>query len=116
MKKLFLILTGLLAFVPAGWCGYVEKEDTNTDTNYIAEPVLPQGTRSMQKMEGDYPYYGNVPEEMLPYRNIQPYYRYWLMRLPFRGPGRDHPDPPGLKSLKVGLLSPPPYGPEAVRG
>jgi branched-chain amino acid transport system substrate-binding protein len=114
MKKLFPILTGLLALAPAGWCAYVEKQDTNT--NYVAEPVLPPGTRSVQKPEGDYPYYGNVPDEMLPYRNIQPYYRYWLTRLNFYGPGRDYPAPPDLKSLKVGLLSPPPYGPEAMRG
>jgi branched-chain amino acid transport system substrate-binding protein len=121
MKKLLLIMTGLLAVAPAGWCAYVEKEDTNT--NFIAEPILPPGTPPAQKSAGDYPfyggdypYYGNVPEEMLPYRNIEPYYRYWLTRLPFRGPGRDYPDPPDLKSLKIGLLSPPPYGPEAVRG
>jgi len=64
----------------------------------------------------EYPYYGNAPADMLPYRNIEPYYRYWLTRLPFRGPGRDYPDPTNLTSLKVGLLSPPPYGPEAKRG
>ena len=123
MKKLFLIMTGLLTLVPAGWCGYEEKEDTTPSTNFIAEPVLPPGTPPAQKSEGgypfyggDYPFYGNVPEEMLPYRNIEPSYRYWLTRLPFRGPGSDYPDPPGLKSLKIGLLSPPPYGPEAVRG
>ena len=53
---------------------------------------------------------------MLPYRNIEPYYRYWLTRLNFNGPGRDYPAPPDLKTLRVGLLSPAPYGPEAVRG
>ena len=123
MKKLFLVLTGLLALAPAGWCAYEEKEDTTPNTNFIAEPVLPAGTRPAQKSEGDYPFYGgnypfygNVPEEMLPYRNIEPYYRYWLTRLPFYGPGRDYPAPPDLKTLRVGLLSPPPYGPEAVRG
>ena len=121
MKKLCLILTGLLAIVPVGWCAYADKEDTNT--NYIAEPVLPQGTPAAQKTGGgypcyggDYPFYGNVPEEMLPYRNIEPYYRYWLTRLNFNGPGRDYPAPPDLKTLRVGLLSPAPYGPEAVRG
>jgi branched-chain amino acid transport system substrate-binding protein len=115
MKHIFLILVGLLALAPVGWCQYVGKEDKNT--NYVVEPVLQPGTSSVQKArEGDYLYYGNVPDELLPYRNIEPYYRYWLTRLPFRGPGRDYPDPPNLKSLKVGLLSPPPYGPEAVRG
>ncbi|HWI59748.1 MAG TPA: ABC transporter substrate-binding protein, partial [Bacillota bacterium] len=63
-----------------------------------------------------YPYYGNTPEEMLPYKGMEPYHRYWLSRLPFRGPGADYADPPNLKSLKVGLLSPSPYGPEAARG
>jgi branched-chain amino acid transport system substrate-binding protein len=116
MKKLFLILTGLLAFVPASWCAYVEKEDTSINTNYIVEPVLPSGTPAAQQPAGAYPYYGCVPDEMLPYRNITPFYQYWLTRLPFWGPGKDYPDPSGLKSLRVGLLSPPPYGPEAVRG
>lgn len=67
---------------------------------------------SLQK----YPYYGNTPEEMIPYKGVEPYYRYWLTRLPFRGPGADYPDPPNLKSLKVGLLSAAPYGPEGARG
>jgi branched-chain amino acid transport system substrate-binding protein len=114
MKKLCLILINMLAVVPAGWCAYADKEDTNT--NYIAEPVLPQCAPAAQQPAGDYPYYGNVPDEMLPYRNIKPFYQYWLTRLPFRGPGKDYPDPTGLKTLRIGLLSPPPYGPEAVRG
>jgi branched-chain amino acid transport system substrate-binding protein len=95
--------------------GHTDKADTNT--NYAAEPILAPGTPARQKSSpGEYPYYGNAPDELLPYRNIEPYYRYWLTRLPFRGPGRDYPAPPDLKSLKVGLLSPPPYGPEARRG
>lgn len=63
-----------------------------------------------------YPYYGNTPDEMLPYKGLEPYHRYWLTRLPFRGPGAEYPDPPNLKSLKVGLLSPALYGPEGARG
>jgi branched-chain amino acid transport system substrate-binding protein len=93
---------------------YQDKPDTN---RYTVEPLLPKDAPSAQSLaEGDYPYYGNAPGELLPYRNIEPYYRYWLTRLPFRGPGRDYPDPPNLKALKIGLLSPPPYGTEAVRG
>ena len=34
-----IILAGLLAIAPVGWCDYVEKPDTNT--NYVAEPILP---------------------------------------------------------------------------
>ena len=67
----------------------------DTYTNYIAEPVLPPGTPAAQKSGdgypfygGDYPFYGNVPEEMLPYRNIEPYYRYWLTRLTFQRAGQ----------------------------
>ncbi len=107
-------LLGLLFVLPSARAQYQDKPDTNS---YTVEPLLPAGTPSVQKLqEGDYPYYGNCPAEMLPYRNIQPYYKYWETRLPFRGPGCDYPDPANLKSLRVGLLSPPPYGPEAVRG
>src|SRR4051794_2174522 len=70
----------------------------------------------LPQMETHYPYYGNTPDEMIPFKGIEPYYRYWVTRLPFRGPGKDYPDPPDLKSLKIGLLSPAPYGPEGARG
>jgi len=112
-----LILTGaiLLWSASAVYSAYVGKDDNIT--NYPAEPVLAPGTPAAAlQQEGDYPYYGNAPAELLPYRNIVPYYRYWLTRLPFRGPGRDYPPPADLNSLKIGLLSPAPYGPEAARG
>ncbi len=109
----WLTLLGSLLLVLPVSAQYRDKPDTNT---YTVEPMLPAGTPSAQKTEGAYPYYGNAPAELVPYRNVEPYYKYWLERLPFRGPGRDYADPPNLKSLKVGLLSPPPYGPEAVRG
>src|ERR1035441_10949680 len=102
MNKIPLILLGLLAFVSPGAAQYKYTDKTDTNTNYPAEPILPPGAASVQKPDdGDYPYYGNAPDELLPYRNIQPYYRYWLTRLPFRGPGKDYPDPPNLKSLKI---------------
>ena len=57
-------LLGLLALAsPVRGAQYVDKPDTNS--NYVAEPVLPPGTKSVQKQEGDYPYYGNAPAEML---------------------------------------------------
>ncbi len=115
MKKPFLIFAALWLAAAVGWCdGYPEKLDSNT--NHLLEPILPAGAGANLLVEGDYPYYGNVPVEMRPYRNIVPHFRYWLTRLPFRGPGRDYPDPPGLSSLKIGLLSPPNYGTEAKRG
>jgi len=63
-----------------------------------------------------YPYYGNTPEELIPFRGVEPYFRYWTKRLPFRGPGRDYPDPKDLKALRVGILSPNRQGPEGARG
>lgn len=114
LSKHWLALLGSLLLIVPATAQYRDKPDTN---NYTAEPMLPAGTPSVQKQtEGTYPYYGNAPADMLPYRNIEPYYKYWLERLPFRGPGKDYADPPNLKSLKVGLLSPPPYGTEAIRG
>jgi len=105
----------LFAGTPLGRCAYVDKDDTNF--NATAEPILKPGASSiLTSQPGEYPYYGNAPADMLPYRNIEPFYRYWLTRLPFRGPGRDYADPTNLTSLKVGLLSPPPYGLEAKRG
>ena len=45
----------------------------------------------LPQMSKQYPYYGNTPDEMIPYKGVEPYYRYWITRLPFRGPGRDYP-------------------------
>lgn len=82
-----------------------------------SEVCLPLSDNPVPPIEAkEYPYYGNTPDEMIPYKGVEPYFRYWLTRLPFRGPGRDYPDPPGLKSLKIGLLSPASYGPEGARG
>jgi ABC-type branched-subunit amino acid transport system substrate-binding protein len=54
-----------------------------------------------------YPYYAGLPEELWPYKSIVPYDRFFITRLPFRGPGRNYPPPPDLKSLKIGLLDSP---------
>ncbi len=115
MKTILHAGLSLLLLLSTALAQYRDKPDLNT--NYTVEPVLPAGTPSAQsKVEGEYPYYGNAPDELLPYRNVVPYYRYWLTRLPFRGPGRDYSPPPNLKSLKIGLLSPAPNGSEAQRG
>lgn len=98
------------------WGAYLERApSTNAEPD---ERVLPQGATAAAPGTADfsYPYYGNTPPEMIPFREIEPHARYWTTRLPFRGPGRDYPDPIGLKSLRVGLLSPAPYGPEGARG
>ncbi len=116
MKPVLFVLLSLLA-APLGRAAYEEK-DPPKQLNLEDKP--PAGVRQLPPRAGTnedrYPYYGNVPEGMVPFHTIEPYYRYWTTRLPFRGPGRDYPDPPDLKSLKVGLLSPPSYGPEGARG
>lgn len=96
----------------------IEKED-----GCVSKPLSPEDIRNAAKTnqaaaaQADlYPYYANTPDEMIPFRGVEPYYRYWTTRLPFRGPGADYPDPPDLKSLKIGLLSPANYGPEGARG
>ena len=53
------------------------------------------------------PAYGQTPPELVPYnRSIQPYRRFYLTPPEFRGPGRELPDPPGLKTVRIGLLAP----------
>ena len=101
------LVIGTLSLV-AGETGPL-KAGTRAVTNAPTQP-------SAASVGAKYPYYADTPEEMIPYRNIEPYYRYFTTRQPFLGPGRDYPDPPDLKSLKVGLLSPPNYGSEGGRG
>jgi len=116
--KLHLILT-LLIVLPTGILADEEKvTKPDLGNSEVPPPGVTNGVGGKSvTYDGDrYPYYGGTPDEMLPYRGIEPYYRYWTTRLPFRGPGADYPDPTDLKSLRVGLLSPPTYGPEGARG
>jgi ABC-type branched-subunit amino acid transport system substrate-binding protein len=62
-----------------------------------------------------YPYYAGLPKELWPYRNVEPYEQFFVTRMPFRGPGRDYPPPPDLKSLRIGLLASPRGGPNWER-
>jgi branched-chain amino acid transport system substrate-binding protein len=125
VKTTLLLLPGLLLLTVLGHAAYYPgKEDQTVPTNVVERaPVLPGGQSLPTRTNtprvlapGEYPFYGNTPDEMIPYHTLEPYSRYWTTRLPFRGPGRDYPSPPDLKSLKVGLLSPAPYGPEGARG
>ncbi len=115
MKTLLgsLLSVALCAAVTAASYGYLEKPEP--------PPAEPDDARVSVPTDagvnaGTYPYYANTPEEMLPFRGVEPVYRYWTTRLPFLGPGRDYPPARDLKSLKVGLLSPAAYGPEGARG
>lgn len=73
-------------------------------------------TNTCGETTNSYPYYANTPDDMLPFKGTEPYFRYWTSRLPFRGPGAEKPAPTNLPTLKVGLLSPASYGPEGARG
>jgi len=65
----------------------------------------PDSARFIYATPGEtYPYYAGLPREFWPFNSVEPYQRFFTTRMPFRGPGRDYPDPSGLKSLKVGLL------------
>lgn len=85
-------------------------------TASAAAPPAPDPGAPAAADAPSYPYYANMPEELVPFRGLEPHARYWTTRLPFRGPGRDYPDPPDLRSLKIGLLSPNHSGPEGARG
>jgi branched-chain amino acid transport system substrate-binding protein len=127
MKTLLLLALVLQSTMASSLlAAYEEKiEPQKIQTNEICVnvPLTPEQIKEAQARAKAYaatnnlfPYYANTPDELIPYHTIEPYYRYWLTRLPFRGPGKDYPDPPNLKSLKVGLLSPANYGPEGARG
>jgi len=116
MRIVRLTVIGWTCGWMVAWGAYLERQPTAEPES--DERNLPQGVQpaSTATTNFEYPYYGNTPDDMLPFRGIEPHARYWTNRLPFRGPGRDYPDPPDLKSLKVGLLSPAAYGPEGARG
>ena len=121
MKNACLFALALIVAVPAFGAGYgfVEKPEPpeNPALTGPARPTVPVPGQTLQSFQDDdYPYYANTPEDMIPYRGVEPFYRYWTRRLQYFGPGRDYPAPAGLKSLKVGLLSPGAYGPEGARG
>ena len=77
-----------------------------------SEPAPAASPRFIYGTPGEkYPYYAGLPKELWPYNKVEPYERFFVTRMPFRGPGRDYPPPADLKSLKIGLLDSPKYGP-----
>ena len=51
--------------------------------------------------------YGNTPDEIVPYRGFRaPYMEFFAERQPFLGTGRDEAPPPGLPSVRIGVLAP----------
>jgi branched-chain amino acid transport system substrate-binding protein len=87
--------------------------EPDTATQQALDAALKQAPAGNERA---YPYYANTPDEMIPFRTVEPHFRYWTTRLPFRGPGADFPDPANLRTLRIGLLSPNRKGPEGARG
>jgi branched-chain amino acid transport system substrate-binding protein len=74
--------------------------------------AMPAPSRFVHSTPGEeYPPYGELPKELWPFSSVEPFYRYFVTRMPFRGPGRDYPPPPDLKSLPIGLVDAPRGGP-----
>ncbi|MBI4676590.1 MAG: ABC transporter substrate-binding protein [Elusimicrobia bacterium] len=54
------------------------------------------------------PAYGRTPKEARPYGkwDVKPYQLFFTTQPVYRGPGREEPEPEGLKSVKLGLFTP----------
>lgn len=109
----------LLAFATAtalgGFSLAQAKDDTHSATATTpalsAPNTLPDQSRLIYGSPGEeYPIYGGVPKEFWPYSTVEPYERYFVTRMAFRGPGRNYPSAPDLKSLRIGLIDSPRYG------
>lgn len=91
---ILVMLAGLAAFAdaPAGEGG---GEGSSGEEAPGARKVQEVGT------------YGNTPAEFVPYgKSDEPYRRFFMTPLVFRGPGRDKPEPEGLGAVRVGLIAP----------
>ncbi len=62
--------------------------------------------------------YAGEPEDMRPFAKFKkPYYSYYLQPTIWTGPGRDKPDPKGLKDVRIGFVGPiSPEDPDHVFG
>jgi len=51
--------------------------------------------------------YGETPDEIVPFANFQDAYKkHFLEPWPFRGAGREKPEPQGLETVRIGILAP----------
>ena len=51
--------------------------------------------------------YGETPDEIVPFANFQDaYVKHFLEPWPFRGAGREIPEPKGLETVRIGILAP----------
>ena len=59
--------------------------------------------------------YSETPDDLVPFRSVEPARRFFVVPSEFRGPGRDDPPPAGLTSVKIGLITPL-SGPDETQG
>jgi ABC-type branched-subunit amino acid transport system substrate-binding protein len=126
MKIFELCLFALVAAAPTAPAAAAPADAAGGETS-AALPAAPAEAQSSSATPASsprfiygtpgekYPYYAGLPKELLPYNKVEPYERFFITRMPFRGPGRDYPPPPDLKSLRIGLLDSPKYGPNWER-
>jgi len=112
MKIYGLCLLALAAAAPAGAAAAAETGAVPTAPTEIRSAETASPRFIYGKPDQKYPYYAGLPKELWPFHNIEPYERFFVTRMQFRGPGRDYPPPPDLKSLRIGLLNSPRGGPD----
>ncbi len=105
MRNITFCLLALAAAAPAG--AVLAEPTAALSAAQPGAAGLPDVSRFIYGTPGaEYPIYGGVPKEFWPYGD-KPYYRYFVTRMPFRGPGRNYPPPSDLKSLRIGLIDSP---------
>ena len=109
MKHHGLWLISLSAAVLAG-AAAPEPPSGAIPASAAATPLPDESRFIYGTPDEQYPYYAGVSPELWPFRTVEPYAKFFVSRMPFRGPGRDYPPPPDLKSLRIGLLDSPRYG------
>jgi ABC-type branched-subunit amino acid transport system substrate-binding protein len=112
MKIVELCLIALAAAGPAFAAGGdAGPTPLATPATVPSSPAAPTPQFIYGTPGAQYPYYAGLPKELWPFNRMEPYERFFITRMPFRGPGRDYSAPPNLKSLRIGLLNSPREGP-----
>ncbi len=97
MNKKLLLLFSLLIVLFGSLSHGHDRSNRVWDTT--VGPLNPDPT----KVE----YYGKTPKEYLPYGNFtEPYKRFFLEPLQYRGHGRHKPVPENIKTVKLGFIGP----------
>ncbi|MGB9602222.1 MAG: hypothetical protein ACPMAG_05490, partial [Limisphaerales bacterium] len=85
MKKLYLFVLNLLV-APLLFGAYADKPENNVDQHQqqaLSVDSLKSATNNFYS-DDIYPYYANTPEDLIPFKDVEPVFRYWTKRLPFR--------------------------------